>query len=118
MASRVVLATGGASYPVTGSTGDGFRMASELGHTIVPLKPGSVSLKTLEKWIWDLQGTALEDVSLTFKKDKKKVASGEGDVIFTHFGVSGPVILDLSNKVVSALEDGEVKLLMNDILPL
>jgi len=113
MASRVVLATGGASYPVTGSTGDGFRMASELGHTIVPLKPGSVSLKTLEKWIWDLQGTALEDVSLTFKKDKKKVASGEGDVIFTHFGVSGPVILDLSNKVVSALEDGEVKLLMD-----
>lgn len=113
MAHRVVLATGGASYPATGSSGDGFRIVSELGHKVVPLKPGSVPLKTREKWIWDLQGTALEKVGLKFKRGKKKVASGEGDLIFTHFGVSGPGVLDLSGSVVQALEDGEVQLFMD-----
>lgn len=112
-AKCVVISTGGASYPATGSTGDGFRVASELGHRILPLKPGSVPLKTLEKWIWDIQGTSLEDVGLTFKRGKKKIASGEGDVIFTHFGISGPAVLDLSLEVVSALEKGEVQLLMD-----
>ena len=113
MASRVVLATGGASYPATGSTGDGFNFASELGHKVISLKPGSVPLKTRERWVRDLQGISLERVGLKFKRGKKKVASGEGDLIFTHFGVSGPGVLDLSGRVVQALEDGDVQLIMD-----
>lgn len=102
-AKKVILATGGASYKVTGSTGDGFRLAKTLGHTFVPLKPGLVPLRTNEKWIKDLQGLTLKNIRIIFECEKKKIASDIGELLFTHFGVSGPLVLDLSNAVVELL---------------
>lgn len=100
-AVSVVLATGGASYPGTGSTGDGYKMAKNLGHRIVPLKPSLVPLMTAEKWIGELQGLSLKNISITIidKKDRK-IYSDFGEMIFTHFGVSGPVILSASRHIL------------------
>jgi len=97
----VVLATGGASYPGTGSTGDGYKMAKELGHTIVPLKPSLVPLITKEEWVKDLQGLSLKNVSITLVGNKgKKIYSDFGEMLFTHFGVSGPIILSASRHIL------------------
>lgn len=97
----VVLATGGASYPGTGSTGDGYKMAKELGHTIVPLKPSLVPLITKEEWVKDLQGLSLKNVSITLVDNKgKKIYSDFGEMLFTHFGVSGPIILSASRHIL------------------
>ena len=97
----VVLATGGASYPGTGSTGDGYKMAKELGHTIVPLKPSLVPLITKEEWVKDLQGLSLKNVSITLVDNKgKKIYSDFGEMLFTHFGVSGPIILSASRHML------------------
>lgn len=110
-ASHVIIATGGASYRATGSTGDGFDMAEKLGHKIVELKPGLVPLTTKEKWVKDLQGIALENIRITFTCGKKKIVSEIGELMFTHFGVSGPLVIDLSADVIQLLaEYGEVKL--------
>ncbi len=100
-AMSVVLATGGASYPGTGSTGDGYTMTKNLGHKIVPLKPSLVPLMTAEKWIGELQGLSLKNISITMidKKDRK-IYSDFGEMIFTHFGVSGPVILSASRHIL------------------
>ena len=93
----VVLATGGVSYPGTGSTGDGHRIAKNLGHTIVDLKPSLVALVTEEQWVKELQGLSLRNVSVTLlNKNGKKVYTDFGEMLFTHFGVSGPVILSSS----------------------
>ncbi|KXZ40305.1 hypothetical protein SAMN05661008_00141 [Alkalithermobacter thermoalcaliphilus JW-YL-7 = DSM 7308] len=94
----VIIATGGASYPATGSTGDGYKFAKENGHTIVPLKPSLVPLETKEEWVKDLQGLSLKNVSIkVFNKKDKKVYEDFGEMIFTHFGVSGPIILSASS---------------------
>lgn len=99
--SSVVLATGGASYPSTGSTGDGYRMAEKLGHTIVPLKPSLVPLITAEKWIGELQGLSLKNISIKMTdKSGRKIYSDFGEMLFTHFGVSGPVILSASRHIL------------------
>lgn len=100
-ASSVVLATGGASYPGTGSTGDGYEMAKRLGHSIIPLKPSLVPLLTAEKWVGELQGLSLKNISITLldKKDRK-IYSDFGEMLFTHFGVSGPVILSCSRHIL------------------
>lgn len=100
-ADSVVLATGGASYPVTGSTGDGYRMASQLGHTVTELKPSLVPLLTAEKWVGALQGLSLKNISITIvDKRKKKIYEDFGEMLFTHFGVSGPVILSASRHIM------------------
>lgn len=100
-AESVVLATGGASYPATGSTGDGYRMAGKLGHSIVPLKPSLVPLVTAEKWIGELQGLSLKNISITMTdKTGRKIYSDFGEMLFTHFGVSGPVILSASRHIL------------------
>lgn len=97
----VVLATGGASYPGTGSTGDGYRMAEALGHTIVPLKPSLVPLVSGEEWIKELQGLSLKNISITLlNKNGKKIYNDFGEMLFTHFGVSGPVILSASRHIL------------------
>ena len=101
-AKKVIIATGGASYKVTGSSGDGIQLAKGLRHTIVPLKPALVPLKTREAWVKKLQGLPLKNVRLTFSA-KKKIISDIGEMIFTHFGISGPLVLDLSGEVVSML---------------
>lgn len=98
----VVLAVGGMSYPGTGSTGDGYEIARKLGHTITPLKPSLVPLVTKESWIKDLQGLSLKNISVKFKNLKgKEIYSDFGEMIFTHFGVSGPVILSASRHLLS-----------------
>lgn len=100
-ADSVVLATGGASYPGTGSTGDGYEMTKNLGHKIVPLKPSLVPLKTAEKWIGELQGLSLKNISITMiDKKGRKIYSDFGEMLFTHFGVSGPVILSASRHIL------------------
>lgn len=97
MADSVIIATGGKSYPLTGSTGDGYKMAQMLGHTIVPAKPSLVPLETKEKWVSELMGLSLKNVELTLYSEKgKKIFSDFGEMLFTHFGVSGPIVLSAS----------------------
>jgi len=116
-ARKVILATGGASYKATGSTGDGFRIAERVGHNIVPLRPALVPLKTKELWVKELQGLTLKNIRITFVYDKKKIVSDVGELLFTHFGVSGPLILDLSKEIVSVLEKRKQVRLLIDIKP-
>ncbi len=101
-AESVILAVGGMSYPGTGSTGDGYEMMRKLGHTVTALKPSLVPLITKEEWIPDLQGLSLKNVAVSFKNNKgKEIFSDFGEMIFTHFGVSGPVILSASRHLLS-----------------
>ncbi len=110
----VIIATGGASYPATGSTGDGYQMAYKLGHTIIPLRPGLVPLEIKEDWVKELQGLSLKNVSLEAYSGEKLLDSQFGEMLFTHFGVSGPITLSLSNQVIEALEKGrKVTLALN-----
>lgn len=96
-AERVILCTGGASYPATGSTGDGYRLAADLGHTVVPAKGSLVPLVERGEDCGKMQGLALKNVLVTVKNQKKKtVFEGFGALLFTHFGLSGPVILSAS----------------------
>lgn len=95
-ADAVILATGGLSYPSTGSTGDGYRMAEKTGHRIAPTSPSLVPLETKEAWCSRLQGLSLKNVSLRIMDGKKKVYEDFGEMLFTHFGVSGPMILSAS----------------------
>lgn len=93
----VVLATGGASYPLTGSTGDGYAMAEKVGHTIVPPQPSLVPLETAGEDCRKMQGLSLRNVAIRVKNQKKKVIYAEqGEMLFTHFGVTGPLILSAS----------------------
>ena len=93
----VVLATGGASYPLTGSTGDGYTMAEQLGHTVVTPRGSLVPLETQESFCSAMQGLSLKNVELKVKNSKKKVVYQEqGEMLFTHFGISGPLVLSAS----------------------
>ncbi len=102
----VILATGGASYPATGSTGDGFRMARQLGHNVTPILPALVPLETEEDFVRDVQGLSLKNVRVKLLADGKSVAEQFGEMLFTHFGVSGPIILTLSRRAAQLLADG------------
>lgn len=95
-ADRVILATGGRSYPRTGSDGDGYRMARALGHTVTELRPSLVPLLTQETTPAQMEGLALKNVTLTVKKDGKKVFSDFGEMVFTAKGISGPLVLSAS----------------------
>lgn len=106
-ADAVILAVGGASYPGTGSTGDGYEMAKKLGHTIVPLRPSLVPLETEEEWVKDLQGLSLRNVRVTLLANNEKVQEIFGEMMFTHFGVTGPIILSLSRKAAECLAAGK-----------
>ena len=113
-ADAVIVATGGASYPKTGSTGDGCRMAAELGHTIVPLRPSLVPLETEEEWVRDVMGLSLRNVRVTLLVDGKREAEEFGEMMFTHFGVTGPIILSLSRTAAAFLDGGHaVELVLN-----
>lgn len=98
-AEKVIIATGGKSYPATGSTGDGYELAKQAGHSIVPLKPSLISLECHEGFCTDLQGLSLKNVSIKVidKKKNKEIYEDFGEMIFTHFGVSGPMILSASS---------------------
>ena len=103
-ADAVILATGGLSYPGTGSTGDGYRMAKELGHSVTPLTPALVPLEVAEDWIGELQGLSLKNVSALVRINGRKADSDFGELMFTHFGLSGPIILSLSQAASRALK--------------
>lgn len=93
----IIIATGGLSYPTTGSTGDGYEFAKKVGHTIVETVPGLVPFVIKESWCQELQGLALKNVSVQLLIEDKKVYEELGEMLFTHFGVSGPLILSASN---------------------
>ncbi len=93
---RVILAAGGATYPGTGSEGDSYRLAQQAGHTISPLRPSLVPLETLERDCAEMMGISLKNVTLRLKKDGKIVYEELGEMLFTHFGVSGPLVLSAS----------------------
>ncbi len=106
-ADSVILTTGGASYPATGSTGDGFKMAKDLGHTITKILPALVPIETEENFVKDLQGLSLKNVKVKLIAENKKIAEEFGEMLFTHFGVSGPIILTLSRKISFLLDEGK-----------
>ncbi|MBE6851613.1 MAG: NAD(P)/FAD-dependent oxidoreductase [Ruminococcus sp.] len=93
---RVILAAGGATYPGTGSEGDSYRLAQQAGHTISPLRPSLVPLETLERDCAEMMGISLKNVTLRLKRDGKIVYEELGEMLFTHFGVSGPLVLSAS----------------------
>ena len=92
-AHAVILATGGKSYPLTGSTGDGYPIAEKLGHTVTPLRPSLVPLLTEENWCKTLTGLSLKNVNVSLVSGNKTIYSDQGEMLFTHFGVTGPLIL-------------------------
>lgn len=106
--SSVIIATGGLSYPTTGSTGDGYRFAKAVGHQIIPLKPALVPLETEEAWTHELQGLSLKNVRLTAYYTNKEVYSDLGEMLFTHFGISGPIVLSMSNYINKYLDNGKI----------
>lgn len=103
-ADAVIIATGGCSYASTGSTGDGYRFARELGHTITELRPSLVPFETAEPWVKDLQGLSLRNVKVRIKHGKKTIYEEFGEMLFTHFGVSGPLILSASGVINDYME--------------
>lgn len=115
-ADAVILATGGKSYSSTGSTGDGYFFARALGHTVKEIKPALVPFTVKEDWCMEMQGLSLKNVSVQLKKDKKKIYEGFGEMLFTHFGVSGPLILSASSYYVRKYA-GMPVLLMIDLKP-
>lgn len=109
-ADAVIIASGGKSYEATGSTGDGYRFAGQAGHTIRELHPALVPFTVKEDWCKRLQGLSLRNVSVTLQKDKKKIYNGFGEMLFTHFGVSGPLILSASSYYVKKYDNMPVRL--------
>ena len=96
-ADSVIVATGGASYPLTGSTGDGYKFAKSVGHIIIPIKPSLVPLESDDKFCKDMQGLSLRNVALTVKnEDGREIYKDFGEMLFTHFGISGPIVLSAS----------------------
>lgn len=116
-AKKVIITTGGASYSATGSTGDGFRIAEIMGHTIAHIMPALVPLVAREKWVSQLQGVSLETVRIVFGPAGKRKMSDTGNMIFTHFGISGPLVLDISGQIVSALESDKEAMISIDLKP-
>ncbi len=105
--NSIVVATGGLSYPSTGSNGDGYGWAAEVGHSITPLRPSLVPLGIKENWVKELQGLALKNIKVKAVTPQGKTLREEfGEMIFTHFGVSGPVILTISRFIYDWIENG------------
>ena len=116
-ADSVIIATGGASYPGTGSTGDGYKFAEQAGHTIVPIRPALVPLITSGGVAKELQGLSLRNVGVTVWTNERKTDSAFGEMLFTHFGVSGPIILTLSRGIVDSLRAGKDVAISIDLKP-
>ena len=108
LAKNFIICTGGKSYPLTGSAGDGYDFARKLGHKIITPEPALVPIKIKEKWAGDLQGLSLKNVQINVFQNGKKQDDRFGEMLFAHFGLSGPIILDISKKVGELLKLGEV----------
>lgn len=111
-----ILSTGGKSHPETGSTGDGFKWLKDLGHKVSDPTASLVPLNTKDTWVPKLQGISIEDVKITVLQNNEKQEQRRGKILFTHFGVSGPTVLNLASEVGELLKYGEVFLSL-DILP-
>ncbi len=117
LAPKVILSTGGASYPATGSTGDGYKIAQNLGHKIVTIKPALVPLVTKGDIAQQLQGLSLKNVRASFWLNNKKIGNEFGEMLFTHFGLSGPIILSLSRKFCNELFENKPLICSIDLKP-
>jgi len=113
IADKFIICTGGKSYPQTGSTGDGYHWARQLGHTIIEPVPALNPIKISEKWVKELQGLSLKNISLKLFQNGKKQDERFGEMLFTHFGVSGPIVMDLSKNIGTLLKRGAVKLILD-----
>lgn len=102
-ADAVIVATGGLSYPSTGSTGDGYKMAEDAGHTVTECTPSLVPFNVKEEWVKSLQGLSLKNTAISIYSGKKKLYEDFGEMLFTHFGVSGPMILSASASIKQSL---------------
>ncbi|WP_242847970.1 NAD(P)/FAD-dependent oxidoreductase [Inediibacterium massiliense] len=111
--NKVIVATGGMSYPTTGSTGDGYKFAKAFGHDIVSLKPSLAPLEIQQDWVKKLQGLSLKNVSLQASFKGKLIYEEFGEMIFTHFGISGPIVLSMSNYIKNHIEKGKVEIFLN-----
>ena len=109
-ADAVVIATGGLSYPSTGSTGDGYRFAKEAGHTVTPLSPALVPFVCAEDDVKELQGLSLRNIEVTVWNGKKLLWKEFGEMLFTHFGVSGPVVLSASSYAAKIIRKTPLKM--------
>ena len=116
-ADAVIIATGGVTYPATGSTGDGYALAAQAGHTIIPPKPSLVPLETVESWPSEVSGLALKNVEMTIRDQDKVLDKAFGEMLFTHFGLSGPIVLSLSKVVTAAAEMGRGLTALIDLKP-
>lgn len=116
---KIIIATGGVSFPGTGSTGDGYLWAQKLGHTIIPLRPSLIPLEVEENWVKGLQGLSLKNVLVTIKTMKgNEIVKAFGEMLFTHYGVSGPIILTMSRYAVDYWqENAEPLTLTIDLKP-
>ena len=109
----VIVATGGYSYPTTGSTGEGHAMAKKNGHTITKCVPALVPFNAKEEWIRDLQGLSLRNVAVCIKDSNKTLYEDFGELLFTHFGVSGPTVLSASSYVIDIIRTKELELVID-----
>ncbi len=107
--SSVIVATGGLSYPSTGSTGDGYTFARKIGHTVTKLTPALVPFQIKEEFVTKLQGLSLRNVGLKIYAGKKKIYDEFGEMLFTHFGISGPLVLSASSIVGKYMEKEELR---------
>jgi len=112
-ANNFIIATGGKSFPQTGSTGNGFELAKKLGHNIITLMPALVPIKTKENWPKKLQGLSLKNVGIKIIQNNTTIIEKVGELLFTHFGVSGPMVMNVSQKIGELLNDSSVELLLD-----
>ncbi len=115
--SCVIVTTGGYSYQVTGSTGDGYRFAKKMGHTVTEINPSLVPLVISESFCKEMQGLSLKNVQVTITSGKKMVYQNFGEMLFTHFGVSGPLILSASSFITKFVAQGKPLFLSIDLKP-
>ncbi len=108
-----IICTGGKSFPKTGSTGDGYRFARRAGHTVIPPVPALCPVKTVEKWPLASRGMTLRNVSLTLWKNGEVESQRFGELLLTHFGISGPIAMDMSKEIAAAMETGTARLTLD-----
>lgn len=113
LADRVIVATGGLSYPSTGSTGDGYRFAQSCEHKVTELMPSLVPFNVKESWAKELQGLSLKNIAIEIRDGKKKLYDDFGEMMFTHFGVTGPVILSASGRIGKKLRQKELSMILD-----
>jgi predicted Rossmann fold flavoprotein len=117
LGDSVIITTGGLSYSVTGSTGDGYSFARSMGHTVTDLYPSLVPLHTKETYVKELMGLSLKNIEVTITSGQKQIYQDFGELLFTHFGVSGPVILSASSYIIPYLKNKEPIILSIDLKP-